>query len=265
MMFVTVVASHLLSIAAAGVSEDVLQPKGKWVVDWSESHCTAQIPYDVSGKEQQILIKASPLDETYSLFFVRPGQVAGATQYEAKLAIGDQPQAKVTTLTYSIDKHVVEAVNLSKAQSDNLVAASSVSLGHVSKGKTYALPHFAKVIATIQKCRKDLVATWNGGEVGAAKLKTRADGGNLLSVFKPTDYPRQAVRNAMGGTTQLALLVDEKGKIIDCTVEQTSGIAVLDAQSCAVVTARAQLKPATDLNGAPARDIVRQRISWVTR
>jgi hypothetical protein len=60
----------------------------------------------------------------------------------------------------------------------------------------------------------------------------------------------------------LALLIDETGKIADCTVIGTSGAASLDTQSCGMLKDRARFKPAIGLDGKPAKGSFIQRITW---
>jgi len=64
------------------------------------------------------------------------------------------------------------------------------------------------------------------------------------------------------GSVAFVLLIDEEGKVADCTVTETSGVASLDAQSCAIVKERAKFKPATGLDGKPSKSSYFQRISW---
>ena len=257
-MFVSAFVTSLLLAAAADGAPTAIQPTGKWVVDWSDARCTAQIPFGEKDDQQFVLIKASPLGETHHLYFIRNGKMRTATQYEARLTIGDQPSELVTSLTYGNDKRIIELVNLSKAQSEKLRTSYTVSLGHFGKSKTYALPNFPKVVAALEKCQKDLAASWNWT---GSKVQTHANG-NLLDVFKSNDYPAQANMNNMSGIVTLAILVDEKGKVADCTVEQPSGVAVLDAQSCALVTVRAKFEPARDQAGTAIKDTLVQRINW---
>ena len=64
------------------------------------------------------------------------------------------------------------------------------------------------------------------------------------------------------GAVSLALLIDEQGKVADCTVTQTSGVAALDAQSCAIIKERGKFSPAIGHDGKPAKSSWLQRINW---
>jgi protein TonB len=81
-------------------------------------------------------------------------------------------------------------------------------------------------------------------------------------VFSDDDYPWAAMKKNQSGAITVAVLVDEKGKVSDCTVIETSGVASLDAQSCAIITSRARLRPAVGLDGKPAKGAFVQKIRW---
>jgi len=63
------------------------------------------------------------------------------------------------------------------------------------------------------------------------------------------------------GVAKLEFL-DEQGKVADCTVIEPSGVASLDAQSCAVIKQGAKYKPAIGLDGKRAKSAAFQSITW---
>lgn len=71
-----------------------------------------------------------------------------------------------------------------------------------------------------------------------------------------------AIYEQQSGTVRVALLIDEKGRIADCAILDTSGTPVLDAQTCAILKERARFKPAIGPDGKPAKDGYIQRITW---
>ena len=83
-----------------------------------------------------------------------------------------------------------------------------------------------------------------------------------MGLFSSDDYPGIAVFNDQMGAVSLVLLIDEQGKVADCTVTQTSGVAALDAQSCAVIKERGKFSPAIGQDGKPAKSSWLQRINW---
>jgi protein TonB len=94
-------------------------------------------------------------------------------------------------------------------------------------------------------------------------LKSRAKG-DLRRFFSSDDYPWMALIKDQEGQVQFSILIDEKGRVADCSVIEPSGVAVLDAQSCAILTERASFTPAIGTDGKPARDSYISRIVWRT-
>lgn len=85
----------------------------------------------------------------------------------------------------------------------------------------------------------------------------------LNELFITDDYPAAALRRGEHGTVAARMKIDASGAVIDCTIARSSGSAVLDETTCAVIRARAHYPQLTDADGrAPLRyDVV--RIKWV--
>lgn len=84
----------------------------------------------------------------------------------------------------------------------------------------------------------------------------------LRGYFNANDYPGLAIRQEQSGLVEFALLIDETGKVADCTLIKTSGVAALDAQSCAVIKRRGAFLPALGLDGKPVKAATTHRIGW---
>jgi TonB family protein len=76
------------------------------------------------------------------------------------------------------------------------------------------------------------------------------------------DYPAAALRTKESGTVGFRLTIDETGRVTECDVTLSSGSAVLDATSCAIMRRRASFLPARDAagNGIPAT--YSNRLRW---
>jgi len=78
----------------------------------------------------------------------------------------------------------------------------------------------------------------------------------------PDDYPPAALRVDAEGVVQVALAIDAAGTLTDCTVEQSSGNADLDATTCALLRKRAKFAPARDLSDKAVASTTRLRFRW---
>ena len=85
----------------------------------------------------------------------------------------------------------------------------------------------------------------------------------LNELFTTDDYPAAALRRGEHGTVRARMKIDASGAVIDCTIAKSSGSALLDEATCAVIRARAHYSPWTETDGraAPRYDVV--RIKWV--
>lgn len=76
------------------------------------------------------------------------------------------------------------------------------------------------------------------------------------------DYPSVALRNDVEGVTAFELSVDKTGKVVGCEVKESSGAAILDTTTCALITERARFTPALDANGKPTAGTYPNRVRW---
>jgi len=98
---------------------------------------------------------------------------------------------------------------------------------------------------------------------GASRdLSSRAKA-NLASLISDADYPPSAIRAGAQGVVGFALDIGPDGRVTNCTIVSSSGAAMLDAQTCRIMSARAQFVPAHDREGRPIADRVHSRIRWV--
>jgi protein TonB len=86
----------------------------------------------------------------------------------------------------------------------------------------------------------------------------------LRKLFDSGDYPAQALSEGDSGITRIVALIDQKGGVAECMVDETSGIATLDAMTCIIVKERAKFVPAVGQDGKPARSATTTRVRWIS-
>lgn len=87
--------------------------------------------------------------------------------------------------------------------------------------------------------------------------------GNPGDWVTASDYPVQALREKVSGTTSFQLAVGTDGKVAECRVTRSSGSQDLDDTTCRIVAARAQFSPALDAKGTPVAGSYSTRIRWI--
>lgn len=85
------------------------------------------------------------------------------------------------------------------------------------------------------------------------------NGGEIAGAM---DYPVEALRNSEEGAVVTLLLVGTDGRVERCGIETSSSFGTLDSQTCNLLIAHAQFKPAEDGRGRPIRGLYREKIVW---
>lgn len=257
--------SALIFSSAAPAADAPKQPTGKWIVHFEDAQCVAQRDYGSKNHPLILLLKQPPLGGVMQLSIIEKGTVPEAAQLEGTFQFDSQPQQKVSVLRFSPKGQGtrVAMMNLSQDQFELARASESVRIDYSAFHARLALPQFLDLLGIMNACVDDLRKVWNVRSPGADRIAVREDArGNLRGLFSSDDYPSDALRFGDTGSVKVALLVDEQGKVADCSVIETSGAAILDAQSCAILRERAKFKPAVGKDGKPAKDAWIQRITW---
>jgi TonB family protein len=83
-----------------------------------------------------------------------------------------------------------------------------------------------------------------------------------LPIFSQDDYPDAALRANQQGRVVVRLSVDATGKIVGCSLEETSGSLFLDVRTCQLFMRRARFDPVESGAVVVPRSIV-QKINWL--
>lgn len=249
--------------AAAAAPSGFMAPSGKWTVDYAPHHCTASRSFGSGPDTLYLVVKPSPTSEVMQIALIKDGHSALATKLDAMLTFGEAAPIKVEQLNYGTDTKSVRMINLAPDQVAALSQTSRIIWDSSGAAKRLDVGPMAPVLKALAKCRADLADYWNITPERKATLKSPPTHAKpLLSLFSSDDYPTDAVRNDKSGMAAVVLLIDEQGKVRDCTLEATSGIAVIDAQTCVILKNRAKFSPAVDTNGKPTRGAYFQKIRW---
>jgi len=254
-------------LAAPAAAADPQAPTGKWVLNYEAAQCNAYRNYGTEKDPLYLAFKAPPVGDVVQLMVVQDGPRMSAEQRDINVRIGDRPPLKTNMLVYRQKaKFRTKLINLPRAEFEALRDAPSVEIKGEGQDYAFALSDTASLMKALDTCLADLRDHYNVSAPGVPIPRLqRGAVGNLTRLFSAQDYPGVAVTRRMEGTTGLELLIDENGSVADCSVTATSGYAIIDAQSCAVIMKRAKFAPAIDLQGKPTRSTYSQRISWVMK
>ncbi|MCW3798562.1 energy transducer TonB [Sphingomonas sp. BN140010] len=267
-----------LIVAAAGAA---LQPTSKWQVNFDENQCVASRQYGDANAPLVLMLKAPATSGILQMVISKatPGGARNAAQVEGALAWGTAPGHKISVLRYEPtgrQKLRFYVANVPKADVDAAMAGQASELSFSIKNVSgeapvtglharLAVPSITSVLQLLNECAENLHRHWDQGSDPAAPLKSRAAATQPLpSLFDGDhDYPDTALFGDQSGTTSALLLINEEGRVADCTLTATSGVASLDARTCMILRERARYRPAVAADGKPTRAIDAATIPWV--
>jgi hypothetical protein len=275
-----IAAVLLLALSDMAAAAEPKQPSGKWVVNFADAQCIATRQYGPTDKPIYLVLKAPPVGDVLQIGIVWKHGHREAIQTRGEIVF-DNGEPVVTNLLEFGNKQLGQRailVNLPTPQLAPMRLASSIRIrarsasnrklgsrmtfGSSTVDETFGLTQMTSLLKMMDTCTANLRKVWNVYDSKVPGPLKRSATGDVRGLFSSDDYPGIAVLNEQTGAVSLVLLIDEQGKVADCTVTQTSGVAALDAQSCAVITERGKFGPAIGHDGRPAKSSWLQRISW---
>ena len=124
------------------------------------------------------------------------------------------------------------------------------------------IPSFEPVVDSLQGDEAVVAADTSGmTDIGSDSLQPLS-GAVLQTLSAPApDYPREAMRQGLGGTVELEILVGIDGRPLDVRIVRSSGHRVLDQAARRAVLASWTFKPALR-NGRPVQAMGRVPIDF---
>ena len=271
-------AAGLMSSAAHAVDRPARPPAGKWVVNFGAAECIASRNYGTAEAPFFLVLKNPPMGDIVQVALLKPGKSGKySQQLSASLTLDDRPPVGMSMILAGGQQtdNVLFSMSLARPLAQSLAASKKVRIqaGH-RLDETLELTQVGPVLAKLDECSAMLREVWHVKPEDltmvsspSAQLPPKADLKQRMSTstggfLSAADYPDIALRGDLEGSVTMALLVDESGRVADCTVIATTGVAALEAQSCGIVKQRAKFTPALGLDGKPTKDSTVTRITW---
>ena len=270
----------LIASSAAVAAPEPKQPTGKWVVHFDDAQCVATRQYGPAEKPVYLALKAPPVGDVLQIGVVWKGGYREAIQTRGEIVFDDGEPVVTNLLEFGNKKlgqrailvnlpteklapmRQASSIRIRARSASNMKSGSRMTFGSSTVDESFGLTQMAALLKMMDTCTVDLRKVWNVYDSNVSGPLRQSATGDLLGLFSSDDYPGIAVFNDQMGAVSLVLLIDEQGKVADCTVTQTSGVAALDAQSCAVIKERGKFSPAIGQDGKPAKSSWLQRINW---
>lgn len=260
---VSVVALLSANVSAAADTAP-RKPVGSWIVDFDDAQCVASRDYGTAEAPLTLALKAAPVGNLMQVVLAIPSSGEGEAEHSpATISVDGRPAIQTNMIAFSTpgSQQRQFRINLPQDQFASVGAARTIRISGGGLDYQFELAQMAPLKRIMDKCSADLRQVWNAGSEGSGvALRERASGD--FSGLMEGDYPAFLAEGLKGGSARVAVLVDESGRVADCMVVETSGVAALDAHSCAMIRDRVQFKPAIGANGQPAKDTYLQTVSW---
>jgi hypothetical protein len=262
---------HLFVLASACLCVATLAyaatPTGDWKIEPAEARCVAVRQYGSAEAPMTLALKAPVESDALQLAILRSAYRRDNAQTFATIKLDGKP-FELTALSYPLaggKRRVTHLINLDEATAAALRSASVMEVD-VLDGleRSFALEPAGRIWSDLKACVSRLREIWNVGAEGQGRIAEGARG-SLQKFFSADDYPHSMVRAEKTGSVSFALLIDERGKVRDCTVTAPSGFAVFDSRSCGIITERATFEPARDSDGKPMKSAWTQTVKWILR
>jgi TonB family protein len=258
-----------LGLAGAAVPAPSAAPEPrtstqKWVLDFADQQCVASREYGTADEPLVLVLKPSPLGDVVQMSLITKATNDAPRETDIDMTIDSDPAIRIKGLAFNSTRAKFRSIriNLPVETAARLARATRLSVTAVGElSEAFLLSQMPALMPEMDRCMVDLKRHWNIDETSKAKLRSRVQG-NLAQYFTGRDYPELAIQKQRGGSVKFALLIDETGKVADCTVTASSSVPVLDAQSCGILMTRARFKPAVGADGKPAKDAVGGTVSW---
>lgn len=246
-----------------------VEPVSEWKIEPSDVRCVAVRKYGTADKPLTLALKAPPTGSAMQLAVIRHGYRNKGGQIDATVTLdgrGFTTYALVYPLGFPAkrSKQSVSLVHLPPEAAAAVRLANELDLGIKETSKDeFPLGNLKDVWADMDRCLDRLKNSWNVGEQYAGRIASEpVDIVPLQSMFSGDDYPPAAAWKSFSGTTSVLLLIDETGAVKDCTLTESSGMAIIDSRTCALISYKGRFKPASGTDGKPIKSSWAKRITW---
>lgn len=219
---------------AASTSATLLNPSGKWVVDYQKDQCLVSRPFGSADASTLLAIKpAISMDENGQTLYVVAPNAGGSGVRRGQAIVTLQPSGLQRIIDYVSVVPKGTNVRGYEAYADaDLIASLKDSTGVVfAPGKesfAFATGKMRPVLTALTTCNENLLRSW-GIDPSAKALALR--GVSPADWFPPDSYPADAKRRGAQGRSVIVVTVSPAGRSTACRVILKSD-PDLDATSC---------------------------------
>ncbi|MCH8614522.1 energy transducer TonB [Sphingomonas sp. SM33] len=247
---------------ASAAPPPVLQPSGKWVVEYADNMCVLQRDYGTPENRVTLSFRPAPMTDWTSIFVFEAASQLPAERVPVNIGFspgGAEVKGRLSSFNLSGASRRYNATGLSRADLDKATAAGVLSLDAGDNLRVaFSLPDFRKAVTVLDDCVADLLDQWGfsqAQQAAMAELPKPKYGINM-------NFPGTAARKEQTGANSARIRLDSRGKPSDCRIVEASQSKSLDWAICWGLLHTA-FTPAKDKNGKPMESMFFTRTQWI--
>jgi len=240
---------------------------GGWEINWGDQHCML-IRNSAGPGSKAFVLRRVPGSGPTDLITIDPSAPNEPSRSQRELSIlltpssGERIDGRVIRSGRLPSGNVAIEMNGGEDLLDQF--ASSTAIEVAAGGQSYfrmSYPAPAQALAALRECEDDALRGWGIDSALIAGVRTRP---RLTSreLITSRDYPVEAARAHQEGTVLTRMIINTEGRVEDCGIVTSSGIALLDERSCTLAQNRGRFRPARGADGQPIRSVYVLRVSW---
>lgn len=256
----------LVLVQAAAVA---VKPSGKWEVSYEDSMCILSRSYGparvafkpvIFGEVADVILVTDDGNREYRLGRGRVVIQPGGAVIEARVR------------SWKADKQSkrVVALEVPRASLPQIAAANVLAISADRQNITIAQSGGIKAFAALNTCEENLIVSMEPSSRSADLVETADPTGRdtVQAHGSPAywltadDYPMEAVRQRLQGTTYARWIIGTDGRVKHCMITGRSDHPALDEIVCQALRERGRYRPATGPDGRPVETTASRRVVW---
>lgn len=262
-----VAAMFALEIATGAHAAGQWTASGKWNLDLKPANCTIGRVFGSGAQQVSLGFKVEPPSLYSTLLIAAPASTLDNRSTSIVISSPDIQPFKAVLSYRGLTRAGAQLfwVLVERRLLPVLLRAQEVTLEGAGAKLTLPIGGSAGVVKAVDDCENGLLAEWKIDRAEAnvpINLSVDARQRGWLTLT-PDDYPAEAVRAAQQGSVGMVWKAESSGRVTECRVVESSGVASLDKKSCEIMLQRARVEPFVGPDGKQAVAWKRTTINWV--
>lgn len=257
------VAAAALVASASPAAAQAPSQAPQWGLNSNQKQCSLWRTDGRGSTYQRVGIRPSLTGDSARIFVVYRGTTAPTRWAKGFLTYGNMqvPIGFIDFPSTDLGQRFIK-FDLPSADADAVLRSRSLKLrGEGVRELQFSLDGLERHRPALDRCVAQLANRLGLDEASQSRI-VQPPQFDAAEYFTEGDYPLVAARLGISGATRVTVVVGSDGSVIQCSVTQGSGNAVLDHVTCETFEEDVKFTPARDAAGRPVASVYKTRVSW---